>query len=104
MTIVVSLILVASIIALAFALRRASMNTTAVRVYMTLAILFVLVVQSFAQVTLTIPTDEIFESTNTWMTTFAPILSIGFGISIAIAVLTLIGHMIVNALKTSGRR
>lgn len=48
-------------------------------------------------VPLIIPTDQIFTSTNDWMTTFAPIAAIGIGISIALAVLGYLGKMIKSA-------
>lgn len=54
---------------------------------------------SFAQVTLTIPTDDIFTSINDWIATFAPIVAIGIGIAAAIAILTFVGKQIVNAFK-----
>lgn len=58
------------------------------------------VVVSFAQETpvpLDIPINDIMESTNSWLTTFAPIAAIGIGISIALAVLGYLGKMIKSA-------
>ncbi len=46
---------------------------------------------------LDIPTGVIFEQTNNWMTTFAPIAAIGIGIGIALAVLGYLGKMIKGA-------
>ena len=48
-------------------------------------------------VPLTIPTNDIFTAANNWIATFAPIASIGIGISIALAVLGYLGTMIVKA-------
>jgi hypothetical protein len=63
-------------------------------------VIFVMnVVASFAQVTLTIDTDPIFTSANTWITTFTPIVAIGIGISIALAILTFVGNKIVQAFR-----
>lgn len=55
-------------------------------------------------VPLEIPVNSVLSSTNTWMGTFAPILAIGTGISIAIAVLTLFGDKIIAGLRGGGRR
>lgn len=55
---------------------------------------------SFAQETpvpLDIPINDIMTSTNSWLTTFAPIAAIGIGISIALAVLGYLGKMIKSA-------
>lgn len=55
---------------------------------------------SFAQETpvpLDIPINDIMISTNSWLTTFAPIAAIGIGISIALAVLGYLGKMIKSA-------
>jgi predicted CDP-diglyceride synthetase/phosphatidate cytidylyltransferase len=48
---------------------------------------------------LNIPTDVLFTSTNSWLTTFAPIAAIGIGITIALAVLGYLGKMIVSAFR-----
>ncbi len=50
-------------------------------------------------VPLVIPTNQIFSETNNWLVTFAPIASIGIGISIALAVLGYLGSMIKSAFK-----
>ena len=57
-------------------------------------------IPSFAQVTLTIPTDDIFTAINSWIVTFAPIVAIGIGISAAIAILGYVGAMIVSAFRS----
>lgn len=46
---------------------------------------------------LTVPTNEFFTSTNSWISTFAPILAIGVGIAVALAILRFIGKQIVDA-------
>jgi hypothetical protein len=48
-------------------------------------------------VPLDIPINDIMVSTNSWLTTFAPIAAIGIGISIALAVLGYLGKMIKSA-------
>lgn len=50
-------------------------------------------------VPLEIPTSVIFEETNNWLATFAPIAAIGIGIAIALAVLGYLGKMITSAFK-----
>ena len=70
-----------------------------IAVSITFAMLVGGVAPSFAQVTLTIPTDDIFTSINDWIATFAPIVAIGIGIAAAIAILTFVGKQIVNAFK-----
>jgi hypothetical protein len=56
-------------------------------------------VSAFAQtpVPLEIPTNDIFTQTNIWMGVFAPIVAIGIGIAVALAILTFIGKQIINA-------
>ncbi len=49
--------------------------------------------------TITIPTDTLFEATNDWIETFAPIAAIGIGITVALAVLGYLGKMIASAFK-----
>lgn len=60
-------------------------------------------VPSFAQVELTVDTDALFTQANTWIGVFDDVYAIGIGISIAIAVLSLIGYLIVKALKSAGK-
>lgn len=69
------------------------------RVVMMLLVLVVPVMTSFAQVNLVIDTDPIFTEANSWITTFTPIVAIGVGIAIALAVLTFIGNKIVEAFR-----
>jgi hypothetical protein len=71
------------------------------RVMITLLLFLLSVVPAFAQEetpeALSIPTNEIFTQTNIWMGVFAPIIAIGIGIAVALAVLTFIGKQIINA-------
>jgi putative Mn2+ efflux pump MntP len=70
-------------------------------------LIFVLgVVVSFAQTPVPIEVDvnEIFISTNSWITVFTPIIAIGVGISIALALLTFIGRQIIGAFRGGGNR
>lgn len=76
-----------------------AIKTAKFRILMSVMMLFMLVGQSFAQVTLTIDTDPIFTSANSWIVTFTPIIAIGVGIAIAIAILTFVGDKIVNSFK-----
>lgn len=70
-----------------------------------LLVLFVLAFSmsavAFAQtpVPIEIDTNELFTSANTWIATFLPIMAIGIGISIALAILTFIGVQIVKAFR-----
>lgn len=63
-------------------------------------------VPTFAQATM-VPLEfdgavnSMFSSANSWMVTLAPVLSIGFGILIALAVLGLVGYLIVSALQSA---
>lgn len=79
-------------------LRRATVRA---RLSITLAMLVLASAISFAQeeVTLEVPVNEIFSQANTWLGVFAPIIAIGVGISIAIALLTFIGKQIVSAFR-----
>lgn len=69
------------------------------RLSLVVMILVVSVITSFAQVVLTIDTDPIFTSANSWITTFTPIIAIGVGIGIAIAILTFVGNKILEAFR-----
>lgn len=72
------------------------------KLYMLLIMLFIFVVNvvsAFAQVTLNIDTDPIFTEANSWITTFTPIVAIGIGISIALAILTFVGNKIIEAFR-----
>lgn len=50
-----------------------------------------------------IPTSEIFQQTNNWITVFAPIVAIGAGISIALAILNFVVKQIVKSFHKGGR-
>lgn len=52
---------------------------------------------SFAQTAISVDTDAIFAEVNNWIVVFLPIVAIGIGISVALAILTFIGKQIVNA-------
>ena len=69
-----------------------------VRYFMLLVLIFN-AMSVFAQVQITVDTDPIFTETNSWITTFTPIVAIGIGISIALAVLTFIGNQVVKAFR-----
>ena len=56
----------------------------------------------FAQSTINFDTDELITQSNSWISTFLPILAIPFGISIALALITLVGGLIVKSLKSMG--
>ncbi|MCU0463210.1 MAG: hypothetical protein MUF38_01430 [Anaerolineae bacterium] len=53
-------------------------------------------------VAISVDTNEIFTSANSWIVTFTPIISIGLGISIAIAILLFIGREILKAFRGGG--
>jgi hypothetical protein len=58
---------------------------------------------TFAQVTLTIPTDDIFTSINAWIVTFVPVVAIGIGIAAALAILGFVGKQIIKAFNGGGK-
>lgn|GEM_PF-5873270 len=64
-----------------------------------LCILLMNVVSAFAQVQLEVDPDPIFLEANGWIVVFTPIVAIGIGISIALAVLTFVGNKIVDAFR-----
>jgi len=74
------------------------------KVLVVLALFVLAVVPAFAQVQLTIPTDEIFTQTNTWMVALAGVVTIGPAIAIAIALIMFIANSILNALRGTGRK
>jgi uncharacterized membrane protein len=78
---------------------RGAASSTRNRVAMLFAALMAMTAVSFAQtpVPLVVPTNDIFESVNTWLEVFAPIVAIGVGIAIALAILTFIGKQILQA-------
>jgi hypothetical protein len=59
---------------------------------------------TFASVTISIDTDALFTSVNTWIATFIGPLSIGIGIAVALALITFIGAQIIGAFRGGGRR
>lgn len=48
---------------------------------------------------ITVDANAFFTATNTWMGTFAPVLAIGIGIAIALAILTFVGKQILMAFR-----
>ena len=54
-------------------------------------------------VPIVIDTNEIFTQTNIWIDVFIPIMAIGIGIAVALAILTFIGNQILRAFKGGGR-
>jgi hypothetical protein len=78
---------------------RGAASSTRNRIAMLMAALMAMTAVSFAQtpVPLVVPTNDIFESVNTWLEVFAPIVAIGVGIAIALAILTFIGKQILQA-------
>ena len=71
------------------------------RILMLCIFVFVLAGSAFAQtpVPIVVPTNQIFTETNNWISTFAPIVAIGAGISIALAILGFIVGEIVKAFR-----
>jgi len=55
-------------------------------------------------VPIVVDTNAIFESTNTWIAVFIPIMAIGIGIAVALAILTFIGNQILKAFRGGGGR
>lgn len=78
---------------------RGAVTSTKNRIAMLIAAMLAMTAVSFAQtpVPLVVPTNDIFESVNTWLEVFAPIVAIGVGIAIALAILTFIGKQILQA-------
>ena len=66
----------------------------------------VMVAPAFAQtpVPIVVDTNEIFTQTNSWIDVFTPIVAIGVGIAIALAILTFIGNQILKAFRGGGTR
>jgi hypothetical protein len=67
--------------------------------FLLVVLALVFVMPTFAQtpVPIEIDTNEIFSQTNNWIDVFLPIVAIGAGISIALAILTFIVKQIVSA-------
>jgi hypothetical protein len=80
---------------------KATLKNKITVLFIVLAVLALLAVPAFAQtpVPLEIDTNQLFSSTNTWIAVFLPIMAIGIGISIALALLTFIGQRIIAAFK-----
>lgn len=78
---------------------RRGMSSTRNRIAAIFAAMLATTAVAFAQtpVPLVVPTNDIFESVNTWLEVFAPIVAIGVGIAIALAILTFIGKQILQA-------
>lgn len=64
---------------------------------MALAFTFVMPMMAQTPVPIEIDTNAIFTQTNNWIDVFLPIVAIGAGISIALAILTFIVKQIVSA-------
>jgi hypothetical protein len=69
------------------------------RLIMVVMVLAITALQAFAQVAIVVDTDTIFTEANTWIAVFTPIVAIGIGIAIALAILKFIGAQIVSAFK-----
>jgi hypothetical protein len=71
------------------------------RVLMLMVFMFVLAGNALAQtpVPIVVPTNTIFTQANNWIAVFAPIIAIGAGISIALAILSFIVGEIVKAFR-----
>ncbi len=81
---------------------RASMKISrkqAIQFVVLAILLLIAAIPAFAQtpVPIVIDTNEIFTQTNNWIDVFLPIVAIGAGISIALAILTFIVRQIVQA-------
>lgn len=77
------------------------MASKTMRYLIIFAAILAISVPAFAQtpVPIVVDTNAIFTQANSWITVFAPILAIGIGISIALAILTFIGQQILKAFK-----
>ena len=75
------------------------LNRKALHLSVVASIMLAMNMPAFAQtpVPITVDTNEIFTQTNNWIDVFLPIVAIGAGISIAIAILTFIVRQIVSA-------
>lgn len=78
-----------------------SLSSRFTKYWLMLAAILAISVPTFAQtpVPLVVPTNEIFTQTNTWMEVFAPVVAIGVGIAIALAILGFIGNEILKAFR-----
>lgn len=71
------------------------------RLLLVLGLMLAVAGSAFAQtpVPIIVDTNPIFQQANNWIAIFGPIIAIGVGISIAIAILTFIGNQIIKAFK-----
>jgi hypothetical protein len=79
---------------------RGLLNNKTLLLSVLVVMLFMLAVPTFAQdtpVPLDIPVNPIFVQANIWMGVFAPIVAIGIGIAVSLAILGFIGKQIINA-------
>lgn len=76
-------------------------STVSIRTFMLAVALAAMTAVSFAQtaVPIEIDTNALFNSANTWISSFLPIFAISIGIGIALAILSFIGSRIVAAFK-----
>jgi hypothetical protein len=58
---------------------------------------------SHASTAISIDTDVLFGSVNTWISTFLPIFAIGLGIAIALAIISIVGDSILQGLRRGVR-
>jgi hypothetical protein len=78
------------------------MNRRTTQLVLLTIVVLVMAAPAFAQSTpvpIVVDTNEIFTQTNTWIEVFLPIIAIGVGISVALAILTFIGNQIVKAIR-----
>lgn len=79
---------------------RGMAKVRAYRIFFLILALAMLTMSAAAQPTavpLVVPTNEIFTQTNSWLQTFAPVVAIGVGIAVALAILRFIGKQIIDA-------
>ncbi|MCU0463213.1 MAG: hypothetical protein MUF38_01445 [Anaerolineae bacterium] len=84
---------------------KSRLKSNVFKVYIVALFIMSMSAVAFAQtpVPIIVDTNQIFTSTNNWITTFIPIMSIGLGIGIALAILTFIGREILKAFRGGGR-
>lgn len=80
---------------------KAALASKSMRYFIICAAILAISIPAFAQtpVPIVVNTNDIFTQTNSWITVFSPILAIGIGISIALAILTFIGAQILKAFR-----
>jgi len=79
---------------------RHHLKSLALFVFLAALALPTLAQESTAEPSIEIPINTIFDEANVWIEVFAPILAIGIGISIALAILAFVGKEIVDAFKS----